>query len=119
MNYWDHCEKWIADALKYTDGTHDLEDVRESILSGRMQLWPHERGCAVTEIVLYPQRKVLHVFLAGGELDAIVGGLGALSDWAKSQGCVSVTVAGRKGWERILASYGYQAKLIVLERNIE
>ena len=37
-----------------------------------MQLWQGPRGCIVTEIVVYPRKKVLNLFLAGGELDQIV-----------------------------------------------
>lgn len=119
MNYWEHCKDWIASALEYADGTHNLEDIRVAVASGQMQLWPHDRGCAVTEIVLYPQKKVLHVFLAGGELDAIIGGLSDLEKWAISQGCASVTLMGRKGWGRVLASHGFKSTLTFLERRIE
>ena len=63
---------WIADALQYSGGTHTVDDVIERIMSGHLQLWPAERGCAVTEIVVYPRKKVLHVFLAAGEMDQII-----------------------------------------------
>ena len=72
MNIIEQCRPWIDDALEYSGGTHTFEDVYDRILDGKLQLWPAERGCAVTEIVVYPKKKVLHVFLAGGEMDQII-----------------------------------------------
>jgi hypothetical protein len=62
----EKCKEWIEAALEYSGGTHTIEDVEDAIRSGRMQLWPAERACAVTEIVVYPRKTVLHVFLGGG-----------------------------------------------------
>jgi hypothetical protein len=72
LNIIEHCRPWIEDALAYSGGTHTFEDVERRILESHLQLWPAERGCAVTEIVIYPRKKVLHVFLAGGEMDQII-----------------------------------------------
>jgi hypothetical protein len=115
----EHCRKWIEDALEYSGGTHTFEDVTQSILSGRMQLWPAERACAVTEIVVYPKKRVLHVFLAGGEMGQIIDMVSSANAWGKAQGCTSMTIAGRKGWERVLAKHGYKPVMTVLEREIE
>ena len=48
----ERCRKWIEDALEYSGGTHTFDDVAQCILDGKLQLWPAERGCAVTEIVI-------------------------------------------------------------------
>ena len=109
----------IEAALEYSGGTHDFQDVADGILSGRMQLWPAEKGCAVTEIVLYPKKSVLHVFLAGGEMETIVNMIDSAVAWGKTQGCTSMTIAGRRGWERVLAKHGYKPVMTVLERDFE
>ena len=111
--------KWIEDALGYSGGTHTFEDVVAGIVSGRMQFWPAERGCAVTEIVVYPRKRVLHVFLAGGEMDQILDMIGDATEWSKGQGCTSMTIAGRHGWQRVLAKHGYRAVMTVLEKEYE
>ena len=36
-----------------------------------MQIWPADDGCLVTEMLLYPKKKVLHIFLAGGKLETL------------------------------------------------
>lgn len=109
----------IEAALEYSGETHDFQDVADGILSGRMQLWPAEKGCAVTEIVLYPKKSVLHVFLAGGEMETIVNMIDSAVAWGKTQGCTSMTIAGRRGWERVLAKHGYKPVMTVLERDFE
>ena len=52
------CRKWIEDALEYSGGTHDFDDIVRGIYEQRMQLWPSEKGCIVTELVVYPKKKV-------------------------------------------------------------
>jgi len=119
VNIIDHCRPWIEDALEYSGGTHTFEDVAERILDGRLQLWPADRGCAVTELVVYPKKKVLHVFLAGGEMDQIVDMIESAIAWGKTQGCTSMTIAGRHGWKRVLEKHGYKPVMTVLEKEFE
>lgn len=117
MNIIEQCRPWIEDALEYSGGTHTFEDVYDRILDGKLQLWPAERGCAVTEIVVYPKKKVLHVFLAGGEMDQIIDMIDSAVAWSKTQGCTSMTIAGRHGWKRVLEKHGYKAVMTVLEKE--
>ena len=72
VNELERCRPWIEAALEYSGGTHEFEDVAKGIVEGRMQLWPSPRGCIVTEIVVYPKKKTLNVFLGGGELDQLL-----------------------------------------------
>lgn len=112
------CRPWIEAALEYSGGTHDFYDVAEAIAEGRMQLWPATLGCGVTEIVVYPKKKVLHVFLAGGDMNQLTDMIDAAAAWGKAQGCNGMTMAGRKGWERVLARHGWRPVMSVMERGI-
>lgn len=112
------CLPWIADALGYSGGTHTPTDVVESILKGHMQLWPGEQACAVTEIVVYPNKKVLHVFLAAGDMENIVDMQRSAEKWGKAQGCTAMTIAGRKGWARVLKGVGYEEKFVTLAKEL-
>jgi hypothetical protein len=104
----ERCKPWIEDALSYSGGTHLFEDVVECVKLGKMQLWPAERGCAVTEILVYPRKKVMHIFLAGGELDQFFDMHESAVAWAKAQGCSGISLAGRKGWTRVMQSRGWK-----------
>ena len=61
------CRGWIQSALEKGGDTHDFVDIVDKVMSGHMQLWSGANGCAVTEILVYPNKKILHVFLAGGD----------------------------------------------------
>ena len=73
-----------------------------------MQLWPSPRGCIVTEIVVYPRKKALNVFLGGGELDQLLDMHNDVTDWAKSYGCEALTITGRFGWKKPLKAHGWK-----------
>jgi hypothetical protein len=118
MTEMERCRPWIEDALEYSGGTHTFEDVAAGIASARMQLWPAPRGCAVTELVLYPQKKVLHVFLAGGDMDQLFEMIEDAAEWGRGQGCGSMTLAGRFGWQRAMKHLGWEPTMIVMGREI-
>lgn len=103
----ERCKSWIEAALSYSGGTHDFIDVAEGIYKGTMQLWPTPKGCIVTEIVVYPRKKILNVFLGGGELDQILDMHEDVITWAKAQGCNALSMSGRPGWKKSLESHGW------------
>jgi len=115
----DRCRPWIEAALEHGHGGHTFDDVASMILTGRLQLWPAERGCLVTEIVVYPRCKVLNVFLGGGEIDQLADMHGDVIAWAKAQGCTMATIQGRKGWERAFAKYGWKHAHTVLTKEFD
>jgi hypothetical protein len=102
------CRAWIEAALEYSGGTHNFDDVAEALASGKMQLWPAPKGCIVTEIVVYPRKKVLNVFLGAGELDQLMDMHKDVIAWSKAQGCVAVTITGRHGWKKPLTKHGWK-----------
>ena len=115
----ERCRPWIEAALVYSGGTHTFDDVADMIKTGRLQLWPAPKGCLVTEILVYPRKTVLNVFLGGGDLDQLADMHGDVIAWAKAQGCTAATIQGRKGWERAFRSYGWQARHVVLQKEFE
>ena len=112
------CKEWIQSALNKGGGTHNFKDIVDGVISGHMQLWLGVNGCAVTEIVVYPNKKVLHVFLAGGDQGQGIKQITDMHDdamaWGKQQGCVGMTVTGRKGWKRVLQSKGWTEQFTTL-----
>ena len=111
------CQRWIESALDKGGDTHSFLDVVEGVLSGHMQLWPGEEGCAVTEIVNYPNKKVLHVFLAAGDLKRITNMHEDAVEWGKSQGCNGMSLSGRSGWKKILEKEGWKQQQVVLVKE--
>jgi len=112
------CKDWIQSALNKGGDTHDFKDIVDGIMSGNFQLWLGANGCAVTEIVVYPNKKVLHVFLAGGDQGQGIEQITDMHDdamaWGKQQGCDGMTVTGRRGWKKVLASRGWKEQFTTL-----
>ena len=118
MNLIEANRHHIEAALEYSGGTHVFDDVQQAILEGRMQIWPGKRSVAVTEIIEYARKKVLHVFLAGGDMAELIDMIDSAAAWGRTQGCTSLTMSGRRGWERVLGRHGVKPVLIVMEREI-
>ncbi len=115
----NRCRQCIEDALEYSGGTHSFDDIAAGVLASKFQLWPNHNSAVVTEIVVYPNVKNLHYFLAGGNLDELKMMRPHIEAWGKSIGCTRVTLAGRKGWERtFLKDEGYTPQWFVLSKEL-
>ena len=113
------CRQYIEDALEYSKGTHNFDDIAAGVLSNRYQFWPNKSSAVVTEIIVYPQAKALHFFLAGGNLDELKQMRPVIENWGRSVGCTRVTLAGRKGWERtFLKDEGYEPSWFILSKEL-
>ena len=112
------CREWIESALNKGGDTHDFKDIVDGVQSGHMQLWLGAKGCAVTESIVYPNKKVLHVFLAGGDQGQGIEQITDMHDdaveWGKAQGCDGMTVTGRRGWKKILQPRGWTEQFTTL-----
>ena len=115
------CREWIQLALDKGGDTHDFVDIVDGVQSGHMQLWSGANGCAVTEILVYPNKKILHVFLAGGEkgqgIEQITDMHDSAVEFAKRNDCQGMTVSGRAGWKNILASRGWKQQFVTLSKE--
>ena len=111
------CREWIESALEYSGGTHIFEDIVQGVLEGKMQLWTGETGCAVTEIIVYPRKKVLHVFLAGGDMSQIIDFEASALEFGRINGCTTMTLAGRKGWTKVLDKHGWKESFVVMSKE--
>jgi hypothetical protein len=113
------CEQWIEDALEYSHGMFTIQDVFEDVMHGNAQFWPGEKSAIITQIVDYPRKKAIHVFLAGGDMEEIQSMEPGVIEWAKSQGCEVITLTGRPGWTRtFLTKIGYKNTQVQILKEI-
>lgn len=112
---WSAVTPWLM-SVPQEDFT--LEDMRLMFETCRAQLWivqnvDHEVkeveiiGVFATEILIFPQKKIVRIIWAGGrEINTWIGAASNLvSQWALRQGCHGLELQGRPGWERLLAKY--------------
>lgn len=116
MNIMDY-QKQIEAALKYSGGTHLFEDVAAAVAAGDMQLWANGDTVAITEVLMYPRKKVLHVFLGSGSREGLFEMIDGAWDWAQGIGCTAMTLAGRKGWLKLMGKHGFKPTLYVMEKS--
>lgn len=123
---WPEAGRLLTDVLQKTgyDQLYSLDDLLWLIQDDRMQLWGIEQGgrmitAITTEIVNYPRRKALRIFLVSGD------GLGAwphwwdnLEEWARSIGCQRMECGGRLGWTRKLAPVGVRTEGVMYAKDL-
>lgn len=110
---WERCREYLAPAV---DPTWTLEAVELELRERRAVFWPMERSAVVTQVMQYPNGRVLRIWLAGGDLDELRHFLPAADNYARSEGCVAVEIEGRLGWERVLP--GYVKRRVVLVKEL-
>jgi hypothetical protein len=108
---------WLKDAsMRYAD-THRKRHVWQAIEKGNARLWTTPNAGLVTLVDTYPTGlKEIRGWLAGGDLDEIVGIVPQIEQWGKSQGCTRAVIHGRRGWLR--AFDGYREAAITMVKEI-
>src|SRR5262249_12933828 len=107
-------------ALRYTDGSHTLEDIETGIVNGTYQLWESDDSVIVTEVRETPQQRFLLFFLAAGHMPDLRAFVPPILDWARGHGCVKAQLVGRHGWQRTwLLGEGWVPKAVVMEVDLE
>lgn len=98
---WDRCSAWIEAALAY-DPTHNLDDVREAVLTDRARFWPGHACAIVTEVSTWPRMKTGHIWLAGGDMIEMQHVFQPqIEAHFRAEGCALSIITGRRGWSRI------------------
>lgn len=111
---WDRVRDHLQPAIDRCGGTHTFEDVVDEIERGDMQLWTADAGSIVTSITTYPRKRIIQIFLAGGEMAQVLDFLPSIEAFAKAWGCAEMTCSGRYGWVRVLQPRGWTKKGIMM-----
>lgn len=109
-------EKYIDAALEHADNKFTIHDVLDDLSKENLVLWVIYNndsdiacGCLVTEVLEYPNTRVLSIFLLGADdVEQTLAVLDDLKKYATTVGCKSIEFIGRNGWEKVLKSYGFE-----------
>ncbi len=123
---WDKIEGFIAKAAKYTYGRYTVGNIYDLVKENDYQLWVAYdegvfKGAVVTNVIVYPQRKLLGMQFCGGEeLDTWKPQmLALLRRFARDSGCEAIESTGRPGWAKVFKNDGYKATWVTYELPIE
>lgn len=97
-------------ALDYQGGLFTLGDILERIANGAMQSWVHNNSWAVTQISVYPRRRVLEIVAAVGDLRDCRILHGQILVFANEMNVDLVAAYGRRGWARDADRNGWKIK---------
>lgn len=116
---YERCWPWLRKALKRSGDFHNKQSLWELLRLKKAQLWGSKRGAAVSYIQVYPCRKILELWLIGGDFEQVQ------ADWhdefrrfGKDKGCDAIRVHARKGWERRAAPFGYEKVGVILQEKL-
>jgi len=107
-----HLVPRLQKALDLAKGTHTLADLEAAVLQGDAKLWLHNDALVFTEIQMYPQKRILHIWLAAGKLEDTIALLPELYEYGREQDCDSISIVGRKGWTKYLLARGWESTLV-------
>lgn len=108
--------KRLDKALAIGGGTHSPADIWEAVKEGRMQAFQQNQSVVVTEVMGFPQKRVLNVVLAVGEMDDVLSLIPEMEEFGRQHGCEKMHMQGRKGWLKVLPKMGWTQPRVVLER---
>ena len=109
----------IEKALSYTDGLFTFEDVLRYLDEEKFQHLEFADAVLVFSINVYPQGRVLNVFLVAGTLPEIEVLESLLSEVAHIYNCKSIVATCRRGWLRsfVMERGWKESRLVTLERE--
>lgn len=110
----------IDAALEYSGEmpTHTFNDIVDGIEAKKFQAWPGMRSILISEILAYPRKKGVHIFLAGGDLDELIDMQEDVATWAKAIGADHLSLCGRRGWKKALTDRGWGHEMMALTREL-
>ncbi len=122
---WDEVVPLIEAALKHSEGEIIPEDLVKPIKIGKMQLWVALSGgviaAMITEIVVYPRKRVLRVITIAGKdghgMSKWYGFLPLVEGFALSNNCSSLEAWTRKGMAKKLTDWEH--KYMVITKDLK
>ena len=106
---WPVLERAVSRQDEFTE-----QDVYEDLCNKKSQLWlavegSRLLGVGVTQIAVYPRKRVcLLLYVAGEGWARWRHLLDGICDWARSQGCAELEFSGRRGWLRKLPDWQFK-----------
>jgi len=97
----------VERALEGMGGTHTFQDILEAIEDGRMQSFAINNTWAITQVIDFPRKRVLEIFLVVGDMAEAEKLHDEVLAYGKSIGCQVARTFGRDGWAKQARARGW------------
>ena len=110
--------KKLEKLLARMGGLYTVGDILERIGSGRMQSFTHGESWVVTQIGVFPQKRVLEIIAAVGDIDELRILHDKVLNFALEMEIPVIQAYGRLGWVPDALGRGWKVKAdsVVLQR---
>lgn len=98
----------IEEALSYSNGSHTFDDVVRKVVTGEVHFYSYDECFTIMQVIIYPQYKTYHCFLAAGNQEALDNVRDDMLEVARTLGCRYLSISGRHGWVKRLQSRGWK-----------
>ena len=116
---WERSKPFLANALEHSGNEYTVDDVLKEIEDDHAIFYPTKKGASVFRIALYPQKRMLRIWLAGGDMGSSIDSILEAAEYhAAEHECDGIEVLGRRGWEKVLKPYGYEHKRVMLIKEL-
>ena len=120
---WDQVAPLLEKVKEHSEGEAEPDDFLEALTHGDMQLWiatedQKMHSAMVTQVVVYPQKKVLRVIsIAGSDFKRLYVFNDMVESFAIKTGCSGMELWGRKGWKKLLPDW--ESNYIVYSKDLK
>ncbi len=99
-------------------GTHTVEDLTHAIARGTMQSWVNGNSWAITQILVFPRKKIVEIFAVVGDLPELDVLEDRIVDFAREIKADMIRSFGRHGWLKRSKRLGWQCKQMVFVKEL-
>lgn len=117
---WPHVRDRLRAAIERT-GLSSFDDLESDVLTGMQLVWLAWSGTeimavATTQLVKPFNKVCVLTACAGHDRDQWLPLFARIEKYAKDEGCSTLRIFGRRGWERVLD--GYKVEHVILEKAL-
>lgn len=97
-----------------------IEWLDARLLEGRAQFMCSNKAAIVVELRAYPGGAVdVHGLIAAGDKQEIIDILiPQAEEWGRNHGCTAGVIESRPGWQRAMASHGYEVSQVTIRKEL-
>lgn len=116
FDFWPHARSLIKAAIDAT-GLSEFKDIEDQVLSGDQLLWLAWSGKIEAAATTHLTKGVCTLTACSGEnRERWLPLFEKIEKYAKDEGCTTMRIFGRKGWQRVLD--GYHVEHVILEKAL-